>query len=72
MANKVPMIFDFDDSIWIENVISEGNKKLAFLKNASKTSEIIKESALVFAGNNYLATYARKFNKEVVVGTYHY
>jgi glycosyltransferase involved in cell wall biosynthesis len=67
MANKVPMIFDFDDSIWIENVISEGNKKLAFLKNASKTSDIIKESALVFAGNDYLATYARKFNKEVVV-----
>ncbi len=67
MGNKVPMIFDFDDSIWIENVISEGNRKLAFLKNASKTSEIIKESALVFAGNEYLATYARKFNKEVVV-----
>ncbi|MEK7227190.1 MAG: glycosyl transferase family 1, partial [Bacteroidota bacterium] len=33
---KAKIIFDFDDAIWLPN-ISEANKKLAFMKNASKT-----------------------------------
>lgn len=66
MAAKVPMIFDFDDSIWIQQV-SEGNKKLSFLKDASKTAKIIEKSALVFAGNQYLADYAKQYNKNVVI-----
>lgn len=66
MAAKVPMIFDFDDSIWIQ-VVSEANKKLSFLKDASKTAKIIEKAALVFAGNEYLASYARQYNKNVVI-----
>src|SRR2546423_6398794 len=31
ISKRVPVIFDFDDSIWLQNV-SEANKKLAFLK----------------------------------------
>ena len=65
-AAKSPVIFDFDDSIWLQNV-SEANKKLAFLKDASKTSKIIEASKMVFAGNEYLAEYAKKFNDNVVV-----
>jgi glycosyltransferase involved in cell wall biosynthesis len=66
IAGKVPMIFDFDDSIWLQTV-SESNKKLAFLKDASKTARIIEKAALVFAGNEFLADYARQFNNNVVI-----
>ena len=62
----VPVIFDFDDSIWILDT-SEGNKKLEWLKKPDKTKEIIRLSNLVIAGNNYLAEYALQFNKNVLV-----
>jgi len=65
-AGRTKLIFDFDDSIWVPN-ISSANKKLAFLKNSEKTKEIIKMADLVFAGNQYLADYAIKFNKNVVI-----
>ena len=58
------LIFDFDDSIWLQNV-SEANKTFAFLKDASKTSKLIGMSDQVIAGNEYLAQYARQFNKNV-------
>lgn len=60
------MVFDFDDSIWLPNV-SEANKTFAFLKNAEKTSELIAMSDLIFAGNEYLADYARQYNKNVAI-----
>ena len=59
-------VFDFDDSIWLSN-ISEANKLFAFLKDASKTSKLIEMTDLVIAGNEYLASYARQFNKNVVI-----
>ena len=73
IAGKIPMIFDLDDSIWM-NQISEGsqkvvsgNQKLSFLKNPAKTSQLIKMSKLVFAGNEYLAEYSSRFNQNVVI-----
>ena len=66
IAAQIPMIFDFDDAIWLQTV-SEGNKRLAFLKNADKTKELIAAAAVVFAGNEYLASYARAYNPNVVV-----
>ncbi len=66
IGKRVPMIFDFDDSIWLHEV-SKANQRFAFLKNAAKTSEIIKPSALVIAGNEFLANYARQFNPSVTV-----
>lgn len=60
-ARKTKMIFDFDDSIWLQNV-SAGNKALGFLKDASKTQKLIALSDMVFAGNAYLADYAKQFN----------
>ncbi len=65
-AKKTKLVFDFDDSIWLQNV-SEGNKALGFLKNADKTKEIIKAAKLVIAGNQYLADYARQFNLRTVI-----
>jgi glycosyltransferase involved in cell wall biosynthesis len=59
-------VFDFDDAIWLPNA-SSANSRLAWLKNARKTSRIIEASDLVFAGNDYLADYARQFNSAVEV-----
>ncbi len=64
--NKAKIIFDFDDAIWLQNV-STANRHLAFLKDAKKTEQIISLSNIIFAGNNYLATHAKKFNSNVVV-----
>lgn len=64
--SKAKLIFDFDDSIWLEDK-NEANSKLAFLKKPSKTADIIKLCDTVVAGNAYLAKYARKFNNNVVV-----
>ena len=63
---KAKLVFDFDDSIWILDT-SKANEKWAWLKSEKKTGEIISVSDLVFAGNNYLANYARQFNNEVKV-----
>ncbi len=60
------LIFDFDDAIWHLDV-SEGNKKLGWLKRPGKTADIIGYSHHVIAGNNYLADYARQFNPNVTV-----
>jgi glycosyltransferase involved in cell wall biosynthesis len=62
--SRAKVVFDFDDSIWLQNV-SEGNKMLSFLKNADKTKDIIKVSDMIFAGNEYLANYARQYNSNV-------
>jgi glycosyltransferase involved in cell wall biosynthesis len=63
---KKKLIFDFDDAIWL-NDVSEGNKYLGWLKNPLKTDKLIKLSDLVFAGNKFLAAYARQFNENVIV-----
>lgn len=60
------IVFDFDDSIWLSNV-SDANRRWSWVKDASKTSKLIALADKVFAGNDYLADYARGFNKSVVV-----
>ncbi len=64
--SKAKLLFDFDDSIWLEDK-NEANSKLAFLKNPAKTAEIITLCDTIIAGNNYLADYAKQFNKNVVI-----
>lgn len=64
--SRAKMVFDFDDAIWLQTV-SESNKKLAFLKNASKTEDIIRLCDLIFAGNDFLAQYAKQYNSNVVI-----
>ncbi|HNW90373.1 MAG TPA: glycosyltransferase family 4 protein [Bacteroidales bacterium] len=54
------IIFDFDDSIWLQNV-SDANKKYQWLKSFSKTSKIISYASMVFAGNQYLSDYAANY-----------
>lgn len=63
---KIPIIYDFDDAIWL-NDVSEANKDLKWLKRPSKTGDICKLSSLVLVGNSYLARYAMQFNNNVKV-----
>lgn len=65
-SSKVPVIFDFDDAIWL-NDVSDGNSNLRWLKRPEKTAEIIAISDLTIVGNQYLASYAKQFNKNVLV-----
>lgn len=58
------IVFDFDDAIWLPN-ISDSNRRFTWMKNPSKTSEIIALSDAVIAGNTYLAGYAKRYNANV-------
>lgn len=62
----IPLIYDFDDAIWLPNV-SESNRKLTWLKKPSKTKKSIRFASLVIAGNSFLADYASKYNSNVIV-----
>ena len=64
--SKAKYIFDFDDSIWLLDT-SEGNKKYEWLKNPEKTVRNIRYADMVFAGNAYLANYARSCNAHVKI-----
>jgi len=64
--SKAKLVFDFDDAIWHLDV-SASNQRFSFLKNPDKTGFIISLCDLVFAGNQYLADYAKKFNQQVVI-----
>ena len=60
------MIFDFDDAIWIP-AISEQNKIAAIAKCFWKTKWICKWSYKIAAGNEYLASFAKQNNPNVVI-----
>lgn len=64
--SKTKMIFDFDDAIWKPD-ISSVNPITRFLKNPSKTARLIRYSDLVFAGNQFLANYAKRYNDHVEI-----
>ncbi|WP_370089219.1 glycosyltransferase family 4 protein [Ekhidna sp.] len=64
--SKAKLIFDFDDSIWLQ----DENPNQSFyqkLKNPEKTGKIISYCDLAIAGNEYLANYARKHTKNIVI-----
>jgi len=62
----VPMIFDFDDAIFV-SYRSPSNGYLSYLKFASKTKTICRIASHVMVGNPYLADYARQVNDHVTV-----
>jgi len=62
----VPMIFDFDDAIFVPYV-SPSNGYLSYLKFPSKTRTICRLASHVMAGNQYLADYAGKVNDNVTI-----
>lgn len=63
-ATGVPLIYDFDDAIWLMNV-SDGNRKLRWLKDPGKIQRILPLAKVVIAGNNYLAQFAGNYHPRV-------
>lgn len=64
--SDVPMVYDFDDAIWLMNV-SKANRYFSFMKNPDKTRKIIGLADKVIAGNQYLADYGAQFNNRVEI-----
>ncbi len=62
----VPIVFDFDDAIWVPYV-SPANKWWSYLKCFGKAATICRLSAHVIVGNSYLASYARQHNAHVTI-----
>jgi glycosyltransferase involved in cell wall biosynthesis len=61
-----PIIFDFDDAIYVRHT-SGASPLFERLKCPGKTATLCRLSALVVAGNAYLADWARRHNPHVVV-----
>lgn len=64
--SAVPMVFDFDDAIFVPYV-SPANGYLSYLKFPAKTRAICRVAAGVMTGNAYLADYARQVNERVTI-----
>jgi glycosyltransferase involved in cell wall biosynthesis len=63
----VPMVFDFDDAVWLP-VSSGPNGKLSLLKCCGlRTRTACRNSAHVMAGNAYLAGFAQQYNRNVTI-----
>lgn len=60
------IIYDFDDAIWIP-VTSEYNKTVSFFKSFGKVAKICKWAYKVSVGNFYLESFARQYNRNVVM-----
>jgi glycosyltransferase involved in cell wall biosynthesis len=63
---KVPLVYDFDDAVFLP-YRSPANGWLSLLKAPSKTGTICKLASHIMVGNNYLADYARRFNRNVTI-----
>jgi glycosyltransferase involved in cell wall biosynthesis len=60
------LIYDFDDAIWIPNT-SQENKLVGWFKAFWKIQYICSWAYKVVGGNDYLCSYARQYNKNVVL-----
>ena len=63
---RVPLVFDFDDAVFLP-YRSPSNGWLSLLKAPGKTRTICTLASQVMVGNNYLAEYARMFNRNVTL-----
>jgi glycosyltransferase involved in cell wall biosynthesis len=60
------IIYDFDDAIWLTDKVNEGAFE-KIIRWRSKVVSIIRWSYKVSCGNDYLCSYARKFNQHIVL-----
>lgn len=65
-SRGVPIVYDFDDAIFLP-AVSEANRSISFLKDPGRVAQIIKLSAEVVVGNEYLAAFARRHTPNVTV-----
>ncbi len=62
----VPVVFDFDDATFVP-YISPSNGLLSLLKCAGKARTLCRIASHVIAGNQHLADYARRYNRNVTI-----
>lgn len=66
LARITPLVYDFDDAIHLLHT-SDANRAFGWLKFPRKTSEICGLARSITVGNEYLADFARRFNRDVTV-----
>lgn len=65
LARRHKLVFDFDDAIWTSE---KGDRSLfTRLRTKARLAAVLEGSAVVLAGNDYLAAYALRYNPNVVV-----
>jgi len=62
----LPIVYDFDDAIFLP-AVSEANRSISFLKDPGRVAQILKLSAQVVVGNEFLAAFARQHTANVSV-----
>jgi glycosyltransferase involved in cell wall biosynthesis len=65
-ARRRPLVYDFDDAIFLP-ATSGANAWVSWLKPPGKTAAICRLARHVLAGNEYLATFARRHSHNVSV-----
>jgi len=65
IAARRPLVFDFDDAIWLPRV--GGSRVLRWLHRETAVQDILRRATAVIAGNDFLAEYAARFNRSVTV-----
>jgi glycosyltransferase involved in cell wall biosynthesis len=66
VACRKPLVFDFDDAIYLLDSTAQ-NRIFGWLKFPGKTASLCRISHHVVTANDYLANYARRFNRNVAV-----
>ncbi len=64
---RCPVVFDFDDAVFVPYVSPTYGRFASWLKSPSKSARILAMSAHITAGNEYLAGYARQHNRRVTI-----